>query len=247
MTNDLDNLETAEIADFYTQAFRTIGPKIKVPPINIEFYPYIGINHTIRIRNGEAFIRIAEICRDMPADAHKDLANILISKLLRKRTRKFESNAYQNYIQTAEIRKRAVDIKRKRGRKIVTSSSGKVYELEEIFDDLNVKFFAPLLPKPVMTWSTQKTYRILGHHDSTHDTIVISRSLDESDVPRYVVEYVMFHEMLHIAHPTVHHNGRRYNHTPAFRKDERRFPQFDLAEKWIARNVRKMKKNARRR
>ncbi len=240
-------LETTEIADLYKEAFRTIGPKIKMPPIEVEYYPYIGINHTIRIRGGKALIRIAEICRDMPIRAHQDLANILVSRLLSKRTRNIETHDYQNYIRSTEIRNRAVENKRARGRKILTTSAGKVYDLEEIFDDLNTTYFSPRLPKPVLSWSARKTFRILGHHDSTHDTIIISRSLDEGDVPRYVVEYVVYHEMLHIAHPTVHHNGRRYNHTPAFRKDEERFPQFDIAERWIARNVRKMKKNALKR
>ncbi|MEO6334102.1 MAG: M48 family peptidase, partial [Pyrinomonadaceae bacterium] len=92
----------------------------------------------------------------------------------------------------------------------------------------------------------KKTYRILAHHDATHDTIVVSKSLDASDVPRWVVEYIVFHEMLHIKHPTVHHNGRRYNHTPAFRHDERKFPHFQAAEDWIERSVRKLKRRARK-
>jgi hypothetical protein len=52
--------------------------------------------------------------------------------------------------------------------------------------------------------------------------------------------------MLHIHHPTQHRNGRRYNHTPAFRRDEEKFLYFDEAEKWIERNVRLLKKNAKR-
>ena len=47
--------------------------------------------------------------------------------------------------------------------------------------------------------------------------------------------------MLHIKHPTVHHNGRRYNHTPIFRRDEENFAYFEEAEKWIEQNVRNLK------
>ena len=53
--------------------------------------------------------------------------------------------------------------------------------------------------------------------------------------------------MLHIAHPTKHVNGRRYNHTAAFKRDERKFAQFEEAERWIEQNVRKLKKEARKR
>jgi predicted metal-dependent hydrolase len=65
-------------------------------------------------------------------------------------------------------------------------------------------------------------------------------------VPRYVVEYVLFHEMLHIHHPTKHVNGRRYNHTPAFRRDERKFSHYKEAEEWIEKSVRKLKRRAKR-
>lgn len=246
MVNDKDTLEPAEIAEFYREAFSALGARLTVPPISVEFYPYVGINHTIRIRNGVAYIRIAEMCRDMPVEAHRDLAYILVSKLLRKRKKGIDSNAYQEYVKTAEIRERAAESKRTRGRKVITTSAGETYDLDRIFDDLNAEYFAGELPKPVITWSAKKTFRILGHHDAAHNTIVISRSLDGADVPKFVVDYVLFHEMLHIAHPTVHHNGRRYYHTPAFRRDERRFPMFDKAETWIADNVRRMKRNARK-
>ena len=59
------------------------------------------------------------------------------------------------------------------------------------------------------------------------------------------MEYVVFHEMLHIWHPTQHRNGRRYNHTPAFRRDEEKFLYFDKAEDWIEKNVRVLKKKAK--
>jgi len=128
----------------------------------------------------------------------------------------------------------------------VTTSKGAVYDLDELFAVLNERYFRNTLPKPVLTWSAKKTYRILGHHDATHETVAISRSLDSADVPRYVVEYVVFHEMLHIAHPTKHVNGRRYNHTAAFKRDEEKFAYFDEAERWIERNVRRLKKEAKK-
>ena len=84
------------------------------------------------------------------------------------------------------------------------------------------------------------------HHDATHDHIAISKSLDTLDTPRYVVEYVVFHEMLHIAHPTKHVNGRRYNHTADFKRDEQKFAYYEESERWIERNVRKLKRNAKK-
>lgn len=237
---------TYTIRGLYEEAFQTFDRKREMPLIDVRFYPYIGINHTIRIRDGKIFVRIAEICRDMPQVAHQALAYILVAKLLRKKVPKHAREIYSSFIKTREMREQATENKRKRGRKVVSTDKGTVYDLGEIFDRLNSDYFRDSVVRPVLTWSARKTYRILGHHDSTHKTIVISKSLDSADVPKYVVESVVFHEMLHIHHPTVHHNGRRYNHTAAFRRDEEKFAYFEEAERWIEQNVRKLKKEAKR-
>lgn len=236
-----------QITNLYKEAISWYDPKRPPAPIHVSFYPYIGINHTIRIRSGEIFVRIGEICREMPLPSHKGLAYILTGKLLRKRIPTGAREVYSAYIKSDVIRERASMSKRARGRKVVTTSKGAVYDLDEIFDRVNRDYFRPAIPKPVLTWSAQKTYRILGHHDATHEHVAISKSLDSPDVPRYVVEYVIFHEMLHIAHPTKHVNGRRYNHTAAFKRDERKFAYFEEAERWIERNVRRLKKEAKKR
>lgn len=233
------------IRNFYEEAFRSLDKKRGVPEIDVQFYPYIGINHTIRVRDGKVFVRIGEICRDMPAPGQQGLAFILVSKLLRKKVPPQAREVYSSYIKSAEIRERAAENKRVRGRKVVSGHRGEVYDLDKVFEILNRRYFRGKLAKPVLTWSARKTYRILGHHDATHQTVVVSKSLDSEDVPRYVIEYILYHEMLHIHHPTVHHNGRRYNHTPAFRADERKFEYFHEAERWIERNVRKLKKAAK--
>ncbi len=246
MINNGERNVLQKLTRIYREAFESFDHHRESPPIEVEFYPYTAINHTIRIREGRVYVRIGDLCRDLPTDAHVGLAHILVAKLLRRRVPKWARDIYSDQIKTAEMRERASKSKLERGRKIVTTDKGEVYNLTEIFRDLNKGYFRGRIAKPVLTWSTRKTYRILGHHDSTHKTIVVSRSLDSVDVPKYVVEYIVFHEMLHIKHPTVHHNGRRYNHTPAFRADEEQFEYFDAAERWIERNVRKLKRNAKK-
>jgi hypothetical protein len=245
INGDSEQLLT-EIAEIYRQTFARLDPEGRPPIVDVRFYPYIGINHTIRIRQGKVFVRLAEICHDMPMDAQRGLADILVRKILGKRAANRAAEPYENYVKSLEIRQRADHSRRTRGRKVVTGTKGLVYDLDEIFDSLNFWYFGGRIARPTLTWSPRKSFHILGHHDSTHDTISISRSLDSDMVPRFVIEYVVFHEMLHVAHPAVHQNGRRYHHTPAFRRDERRFPHYNEAEKWIAQNVGRMKRAASR-
>ncbi len=246
MSNNFLPADISLIGKFYEEAFKFYDSTRKTPEIAVEFYPYIGINQTIRVRQGKVFVRLAELCRHAPTDVQRALAYILTAKLLRKKVSPQASKVYQNYIKNPAIQAEALKSKRARGRKIVSTAIGKAYDLEEIFAHLNRFYFQNSIEKPTLTWSARATYRILGHHDATHETIVISQSLDDVKVPRSVVEFVVYHEMLHIFHPTTHRNGRRYNHTTQFRRDEKKFAQFEQAENWIEMNARKLKTKIRR-
>ena len=68
---------------------------------------------------------------------------------------------------------------------------------------------------------------MLGHYDPAHRTIIISRLLDSSLVPRYLVEYLVFHEMLHMCYPVERRAHRRVLHSRAFREAERKFPAIE--------------------
>lgn len=246
MINTTEPKLLSAITEFYKEAFQAFDKTRSCPPIDVRFYPYIGINHTIRIRSGKIYVRISETCHDMPAEAQRALAYILTAKLLRKTVPGKAKELYSFYTKTPEMRQRAASNKLARGRKLISSAKGDVYDLDEIFSDINKKYFGDTVKEPVLTWSSRKTYRILGHHDATHEAIVISRSLDRRDVPKYVVEYVVFHEMLHIVHPTIYRNGRRYNHTPAFKRDEERFADLERTMFWIEENLHRLKRLAKR-
>jgi len=237
--------EIEQIKEFYQEAFRKLSNRHLHQKIEVKFYSYVSINHTIRVRNGTVFVRISDIFKGAPLNVQISLAYILVSKLLRKKISPEIIHNYKRYVKSEEIYAKATENKKIRGHKIITSSKGNFYDLEEIFARLNKDYFNRNISKPTLTWSKRKTYRILGHHDATHNAIVVSKSLDDKKVPAYVVEFVMFHEMLHIFHPTQNRAGRRYNHTPQFRRDEEKFIYFAEAENWIQKNIKVLKRNAK--
>lgn len=238
-------VDLEEIKTFYEKAFQTYNRKYEIKEIKVEYYSYVGINHTIRLRNGTIFVRISDIFRAAPAEVHDALAIILVSKILRRKVPAIANEIYGEYAAKEEIRNQALESKKEKGRKVITSAKGDVYDLEEIFRQMNDLYFDNRIPKPTLTWSARTTFRRLGHHDAAHDTIVISKSLDDKKVPRHVVEFVVFHEMLHIHHPMKLQNGRRYHHTPIFRRDEKKFAFYNESENWIENNARFLKRKAR--
>jgi hypothetical protein len=107
--------------------------------------------------------------------------------------------------------------------------------LEEIFERLNRQFFDGLLGMPRLGWSRGTSRSMLGHFDPSHNAIIISRIFDQPGRPPVAVEYVMFHEMLHLRYPVDHHGARRRVHTKEFREAEKEFPQLKEAKEILKR------------
>jgi hypothetical protein len=227
------------LSTLFVEAFRTLAPKRAVPEVDVRYYPYAGLNHTIRLRSGRVYVRLSDIFKNAPLGVHRALAFILVSKLLRRRkSPPFYERVYRDYACSPEVLRASDLARRQRGRKVVSSAHGRVYDLGRMFNRLNQRFFDAELEQPTLTWSQRRTRTILGHHDGVHDTIVISKTLDSEDVPEWFVEYILYHEMLHIKHPARLINGRRYYHTKPFRADEQRFPHYNEAQRWLDQIVR---------
>ncbi len=227
-----------EVGKFFADAFRHMGGNRVVPAIEVRFYPYAGLNHTIRARSGRVYVRLSDVCKDAPPDALRALAWILVAKFLGKRVPTIHDRVYRDYSLTPSVMRLKDLARRQRGRKMISSAQGEVYDLDRMFTKLNRRYFDGEISKPTITWSQRRTKSILGHHDHIHDSITISKTLDSEEVPEWFVEYILYHEMLHIKHPARLINGRRYYHTSAFRLDERRFPHYEQAQKWLERLAR---------
>jgi predicted metal-dependent hydrolase len=121
-------------------------------------------------------------------------------------------------------------IRQIRGRKFLSGPQGRHHNLDELFEKLNAEHFNGLLARPQLGWSRRPSRSMLGHFDPSHNAIVISRIFDSEEVPRLAVEYVMFHEMLHLRFPVDHRGAQRRMHTREFREAERAFPGLKEAK-----------------
>ena len=76
----------------------------------------------------------------------------------------------------------------------------------------------------------------MGNYVPEEKLIRIHPVLDQAWVPRFFVEAVVFHEMLHHDMPAVVENGRHHFHTEAFRRRERSFEYYSMAQRWEKQN-----------
>lgn len=201
--------------------------------MHIRFYSFVSINNTIRLRQGELYIRVSDLLEGAPEPVLHAIAHILLAKLYRKPVDKAQTARYRRYVGSHDITAKARLVRQMRGRKQIRSASGHHYHLEEIFDDLNRRFFHGLMGRPQLTWSGTHARNRLGHYDPAHNAIVISRVFDHPRVPRVVVEYILFHEMLHLKHPVKLRGSRRCVHSREFSAEEKLFPGLEQAQRFL--------------
>ena len=133
-----------------------------------------------------------------------------------------------------------VKIRRARRRKAVAvtlETRGEVHDLQDIFDELNTQYFNNLIDARI-TWGQRTGKRKrrnsikMGSYSVEDRLIRIHPSLDRKFVPRFFVEWIVYHEMLHQVHDIPLIAGRRIFHTPEFLQQEAQFLHFERARRW---------------
>jgi hypothetical protein len=216
--------------ELFRRVHREIRPRTPVPPIEVEYKRFANANSDVRLADGAIRVRISDVLANAPAPVTEALAQILLGKLYRRPVAKQYLHRYRLYLNRKDIRRQISLVRQTRGRKAHEGPEGSVHNLERIFEDLNGRYFGGMMARPALGWSRFRSRTHLGHFDPSHNMIVISRIFDDPRAPRLALEYVMYHEMLHLRYPVDHSGARRCVHTPEFKAHEKQFPQFKEAK-----------------
>jgi len=220
--------ETPE--QIFARVSRELKPRAAPPPVSVEFCRFANANSFIRLENGRLQARITDVLEGAPALILEALAHILLGKLYRRETPRAYHERYRRYLNRKDMRRTLHLVRQTRGRKQILAPQGRVYDLEAMFENLNFHYFHGLMARPALGWSVRPSRTTLGHYDASHNAIVLSSILDRNSVPRLAVEYVLFHEMLHLRYPVDHRGARRCVHTPEFKAAEKQFEGYERAK-----------------
>ena len=110
--------------------------------------------------------------------------------------------------------------------------------LEESFNRVNEKYFFGQIERPNLVWGNF-SLRKLGHYEYGSDTISMSRIFENSD--NDILDYVMYHEMLHKKHKFHNKGLRNFHHTAEFKKKEKEFENSEDMEEKISRVIKKIR------
>ncbi len=222
-----------EVTAVFKRVFQTIRPRSACPEVEVRFVPFANANSFIQLKHGRLEARIADLLQTAPANVLEALAFLLIGKLFRKEISPVHQRAYRQHLETKPVRLALSDLRQARGHKQIASPQGDHFDLIEVFEKVNFEYFHGLMPRPDLGWSRRHSRYTLGHYDAAHHTIVISRTLDSPSTPSYVVEFVMYHEMLHIKFPAEQRGAKRCVHTPEFQRAEREFARYEDVRRFL--------------
>jgi hypothetical protein len=179
-----------------------------------KFKPYRA---NIRLSGGNIQLNLSKKWKGVSNDIQVGIVQELLLKILKKRLKPLRTNTqnmelYNIFMKKIHIAAPKTDIDP---------------ILEESFDRVNLEYFYGILEKTNLKWAFPSLSK-LGSYEYGTDTIMISKVLEGE---QEMMDYVMYHEMLHKKHKFKKSGSRSYHHTSEFRKDEKSFKDSALIEK----------------
>lgn len=209
------------------KAFTKLFPNKEIPEITVrfsgKFTAYNGnvsIHKTFRTITKLSFSLSKEF-KECEEDIIIGILQYLMNKVYGTAIKTIEQDLYHSFIK---------NLTRYAKRKVSD------HLLMEVFSRLNEEYFNGLLDRPNLVFGQDST-TILGHYNYSTDTVTISTILrNETDL----LDFVVYHELLHKKHGFRHSGTRGQYHTREFRADEKKFSVEDI-EKKLERFVAKRK------
>ena len=228
-----ENKTSLELQWLCRSVLENFSSEFRAAAIDARFYPYIGLRHTIRRSENGWIVRISDHCLRAPHLVLEAIVSILACKVLRRRVPKRLQQTYDGWRQESGVSDAVNERRAEKGRKYFAIHDGNWHPLPEICRDVNKRFFNDQIEIQKIGWGVRRSWGRLGHFDPVHRTITLSPALDSKNVPRFVVDFIVYHEMLHVVFEGAENSGFRRYHPPAFRRTERAHPDYEAVKKFL--------------
>ena len=222
----------------FQRMFTRLGCCGRPPRFSVEFYPYSSLVLTIRRRHDTMLVRFSDLLRRASGPVLEGAAALLLSKIYGRKVPAALTAPYVRYARSHRTRSRIHRMRRGRVAPVGLAPGGRHFDLAQLFEQLNKRYFDGMLERPHIGWSRRSWRRQFGCYDSGPNRILLNRSMDRPGIPQFAVEYVLFHEMLHVKHPARRSGCTLISHSREFRQEEKRFPDFARARRILDRLAR---------
>jgi hypothetical protein len=197
--------------------------------LRVTFRPLTEAYFRTTARGTELRVVVNDALDDAPVEVLAALAEVIVARASGAARPTGVGRPFWEHVDREPFLERMQRNYLARQRSFRPEPAGEAWDLVEVFDHVNGAYFGGSLERPMLGWTLRPiTYR-WGWYSSMvrpHGLIVINRLLDDPEVPRFVLEGTMHHEMLHMRNDARLVNGRRVVHTREFRRAERSFERY---------------------
>ncbi len=199
---------------------------IPVDSLLVRIYPYRGVVSRLSRRHRVYRLGLHPVLSQAPEEVFRAAMSCLFARFSGEPVTDLDRRRVTEFCRTAAMETTTggrTDLNRPlvpRGRHV---------DLATVFDVVNQQYFDGEIRIRGIGWTRRRNRRRLASYSPTSNVIVVSRLLDHPAVPHFFLEYILFHEMLHVLLPAERRGGRVIYHHRRFRQMERTFPHFDAA------------------
>jgi len=180
-----------------------------------------NFNANIKFQHSKISVHLNLEWKDIDEEIKIGLIQHLLLKVFKKKDKTSQNiDLYNNFVKNIDI---------------LTTATKINPQLAESFNRVNEQFFAEKLEIPNLCWGSN-SFRKLASYNYHEDTIVVSTLFKEVRIE--ILDYLMYHELLHKYFKFKHKNGRSSYHNKEFKEAEAKFPQQKEIEREISTIVR---------
>ncbi|MCL1978633.1 MAG: hypothetical protein FWG60_00515 [Methanomassiliicoccaceae archaeon] len=182
-------------------------------------------------RSGDCIdVKISDYLSDAPDEVVRDFSGTVIRTIVNRRPT--YGRTYLEWVTSDEYICSKRKIYLRRSRNLTGSPEGNERTLIDSLDRLlDSGLLDPAgIDNSFFSWTRTPNMRKIGYCSPMMRVVGVSSALDDVSVPEFVLDYVVYHESLHLAQG--YRPGQRA-HDKRFRADERRYPEYEKAEGYL--------------
>jgi hypothetical protein len=220
---------TMEEEQCMEMAFREAGRRFGFSEVEASFYPFKEFKTTWQREGARAGFKVTDYLRGADEGVLQDFAACLFSRIQRHKREAYTPKV-RDFLRSEQFLRRNQEKYLRRSRNITLSVLGEHYNLEVLLGSLRRKGLVHDRVGTFLTWTDKPNWFRMGYCSLLMRVVAISSALDSPQVPDFVAEYVLYHEMLHLELGT---DSLRSYHDAEFKRLERRYPRWREAEGWL--------------
>ncbi|MDD2410536.1 MAG: M48 family metallopeptidase [Candidatus Methanomethylophilaceae archaeon] len=217
--------------DGLQERFRKVGKKHGYETVNAEFVSFKEFKVRWQRSYKWADFKVSDYMADAPPEVIEGLASTLFARICGKGDPDF-SEEMCKWVTAPDFSRYKQPTYLRRSRNLSRSRQGQHRDLGECYRRLIDAGLAQDDPGLFLSWTKEPNVRKVGYCSVLMKVVAISSALDSPEVPEFVADYVMYHELCHIM---IGFDPSSEKHGIEFAELESKYPRQKEAEDWLRR------------